>query len=185
MKPINPNLWPREIGNGCLCEFPPDELNFRHQFDFLQISALTHSLSWPPDGGTTKCRTLINPPWLPPSSQNCSQRKTKLPPLLHLPQVLDLSSSGQFLGRSAFGWPIIQSPPLTATTAGPWPANFGKSSWKYHQWWIIGHLCTFVHHLWRDSWCVYCKRPVCPMCQMLTFPQFLCLWHVIRVLIWT
>ena len=79
MKPINPNLWPREIGNGCLCEFPPDELDFRHQFDFLQLSALTHSLSCSPDGGTTKCRTLINPSWLPPSSQNCSQRKTKLP----------------------------------------------------------------------------------------------------------
>ena len=29
MKPINPNLRPREIGNGCLCEFPPDELDFR------------------------------------------------------------------------------------------------------------------------------------------------------------
>ena len=123
MKPINPNLWPREIGDGCSCEFPPDERDFL-QLVFVQIakcifpnckiylsqffkksirpnwkiylcmdacatfSATFSNLrahSGSPDGGTTKCRTLINTSWLSPAHNilpsgkktriNISQRK--------------------------------------------------------------------------------------------------------------
>ena len=88
------------ICTNCKVYFCKDaHVSFHQTFPGTLCKLCAHSRS--PDGGTTKCRTLINPSWLPQTHKIVPRGKTKC------------WSSGQFLGRSAFGRLIIESPPLT------------------------------------------------------------------------
>ena len=127
MKPINPDLRPREIRNGCLCAFPADNRDFLRTFRDLRV----HSRA--PDGGTTKCRTLINSSWLPATYKIVPRRRVRWKILWEIPQLLVASRS--ISRQRRLGPLIIQSPPLTTITRGRWPGT-------------LPCRCISVDHTW-------------------------------------
>ena len=139
-----------------------------------------HSLQLqPPDGGTTKCRTLINPSWLPPSWQNCSRRKTKLPPPPPSP-----TSVGSLEFRSIRGQKRLRPADYPVTTIN---GNYCRSftcklcQVKIDQCRSLVTSCVCI--ICEEMPGVYRNDPCVQLCY--TFPQFLCLRHVTRVWIWT